>query len=293
MAHAGLKSGIRTTLAKLMRPGVAPIEAKLDRVISRLDTEPIGAVWCGGRDGKAVRPDGSTDAAATNRMRQELLYWIRASQNLDNEFSDSMAATFGRWQRIRLYELARCLKMEDGLEVGSPMSGRMADWLAAQRVVEIGGGPWPCVAAGEFASAVVIDPLADGYQAEGLVAPEARDVVYLSAVGESMPLPSGRTDLVVTDNCLDHVQDPAQVAREIARVLRPGGLLWLLVDVMDHADELHPHPMSETRAARLLTDAGLVQRWGEVWDGHSHPKAKGQWRTLWAKPDAATPNKSP
>ena len=54
---------------------------------------------------------------------------------------------------------------------------------------------------------------------------------------------------------------------------------------MDHADELHPHPMSETRAAQLLTSAGLTREWGEVWDGHSHPRAKGQWRTLWRKPD--------
>lgn len=284
MPESGLKRGMRSALARLARPGIAPIEAKLDRVISRMDAAPLGAVWRGGRDGVAIRPDGSTDRAATARMRQELLYWVRASQNLDGEFPDSMAATFARWQRIRLYELARCLGMESGLEVGAPMTGEMADWLARQRAVEIGGGPWPCVAAGTFASSVVIDPLADGYRAEGLLAPEAENAVYLAAVGEVMPLAANSTDLVITDNCLDHVQDPAQVVREIARVLRPGGLLWLLVDVMDHADELHPHPMSETRASRLLTDAGLTQRWGEVWDGHSHPKAKGQWRTLWEKP---------
>lgn len=286
MVESGLKRGLRTALAKLVRPGVAPIETKLDRVLSRLESTPSGAVWRGGRDGHAVRPDGTTDPDATHRMRQELLYWVRASQNLDNEFPESMGQTFGRWQRIRLYELARCLGMHQDLEVGAPMTGEMAGWLATQRAVEVGGGPWPCVAAGTFASAVVIDPLADGYHTENLITPEAGNAVYLAAVGEAMPLASAGTDLVITDNCLDHVQDPAAVAREMARVLRPGGLLWLLVDVMDHADELHPHPMSETRAARLLSDAGLVQRWGEVWDGHSHPKAKGQWRTLWAKPDA-------
>lgn len=284
MAGAGLKHGMRAALARLMRPGVAPIEAKLDRVIARLETAPIGAVWRGGRDGHAVLPDGSIDAAATRRMRQELLYWIRASQNLDREFEHSLGETFGRWQRIRLYELARCLGTAEGLEVGGPMRGEMGAWLAEQRAVEIGGGPWPCVAAGRFAGAMVVDPLADGYRAEGLIAPEAAGVTYLAAVGEAIPLAGGSVDLVITDNCLDHVQDPARVAGEMARVLRPGGLLWLLVDVMDQADELHPHPMSETKAARLLTAAGLERRWGEVWDGHSHPRAKGQWRTLWAKP---------
>ena len=285
---SGLRQGVRSALARLMRPGVAPIEAKLDRVIATLDAgraEQAGAVWRGGRGGRAVRPDGSADPAATRRMRQELEYWIRASANLDGEFESSLGETFGRWQRIRLYELARCMDMHSDLEVGAPMRGAMAEWMLGQRVVEIGGGPWPCVAAGEFAASFVVDPLADGYRAEGLIAPEAAGVTYLSAVGEAIPLTGGSIDLVITDNCLDHVQDPARVSREMARVLRPGGLLWLLVDVMEQADELHPHPMSASGAAELLRGAGLEQRWGEVWDGHSHPRAKGQWRTLWAKPE--------
>ncbi|MCC7389589.1 MAG: methyltransferase domain-containing protein [Phycisphaerales bacterium] len=299
MSGSGLKRGVRQALARLMRPGVAPIEAKLDMVIASLDAkldgnlpanldtgrgEIAGAVWRGGCSGCAVRPDGSVDPGATRRMRQELQYWVRASANLDGEFEVSLAETFGRWQRIRLYELARCMDMHGGLEVGAPMRGAMAAWLREQRAVEIGGGPWPCVAAGDFASAFVVDPLADGYRAEGLVAPEAAGVTYLAAVGEAIPLTTGSVDLVITDNCLDHVQDPAQVAREMARILRPSGLLWLLVDVMDQADELHPHPMSEGAATGLLRAAGLEQRWGEVWDGHSHPRAKGQWRTLWVKP---------
>lgn len=288
--RAGVRGGVCSALARLMRPGVAPIEIKLDRVLAHLEAdadpkaEPIGAVWRGGREGHAVLPDGTTAPNATNRMRQELDYWLRATKNLDGEFEVSMGETFGRWQRIRLYELARCLGMEAGLGVGEPMRGEMETWLAGQRALEIGGGPWPCVAAGRFAGAMVVDPLADGYFAEGLIAPEAAGVTYLAAPGESIPLAGSSVDLVITDNCLDHVQDPARVACEMARVLRPGGLLWLLVDVMDQADELHPHPMSEHSAAGLLTATGLEQRWGEVWEGHSHPRAKGQWRTLWAKP---------
>jgi len=269
---------------RALRPAAAPVEQRLDAAPSALDCEQPGAVWRGGLDGAAVRPDGSRDARATRRMREELRYWSRAAQNLDGEFQDGLENTFRRWQRIRLYELARCMGIEGELEVGGPLTGRMGEWLAQQRAVEIGGGPWPCVAAARFASAVVIDPLADGYHAEKLVTPEAGHVAYVAAVGEAIPLPSGGTDLVITDNCLDHVQDPPQVAREIMRILRPGGLLWLLVDVMDQADELHPNPMSETRAAELLRAAGLRQRWGEVWDGHSHPRAKGQWRTLWERP---------
>lgn len=288
MAGTGVREGVRTALMRLLRPGTAPVEARLDRLLERLEREPVGAIWRGGLDGHAELPDGTHSPLSTRRMRQELRYWARASHNLDGEFDGGMAATFRRWQRIRLYELARCLEMTDGLEVGGPLVGPMGDWLARQRVLEIGGGPWPCVAAARFESAAVVDPLADGYQAEGLITAEADRVTYLAAAGEAIPIASGSVDLVVTDNCLDHVQDPAKVAREMSRVLRPGGLLWLLVDVMDQADELHPNPMSESGAAELLRAAGLEERWGEVWDGHSHPRAKGQWRTMWAKPEKPT-----
>jgi SAM-dependent methyltransferase len=282
--NAPLWNTVSAALRRALRPAAAPLEQRLDLVLEDLERERPGAVWRGGLGGAALLPDGSVEPRATRRMREELRYWARATRNLDGEFEGGLENTFRRWQRIRLYELARCMGIQGGFEVGGPLVGRMGEWLAGQRAVEVGGGPWPCVAAASFASAAVIDPLADGYHAEGLVTAEADHVTYLAAPGEAMPLPAGGTDLVITDNCLDHVQDPAQVAREMGRILRPGGLLWLLVDVMDQADELHPNPMSEAKAAKLLVDAGLVQRWGEVWDGHSHPRAKGQWRTLWEKP---------
>ena len=43
-------------------------------------------------------------------------------------------------------------------------------------------------------------------------------------VGESIPYPDGRFDLVFADNVLEHLPDPAAVFAEVARVLRPGGM---------------------------------------------------------------------
>ncbi len=314
----GVKSCLKRALAKMARPGNAPIEHKLDRVLNELDKLPeqvarkvdhtrherIGSVWRGGIDGQCIGVDGKPDPVATRRTRQELQYWIdvaRDSGNPDGEFPDGLEKTFLWWQGIRLYELARALEflaqgcdsieqvdpdkgLLTGLAHGKPIVGPMAHWLAQQRVVEIGGGPIPCVAAARFASAHVIDPLAEGYLKEGLVTDKAAHATYLSAVGEMIPLPGESADLVLTDNCLDHVRDPARVAQEMARILVPGGYLWLLVDVMEHADELHPHPMDDAAASKMLRAAGLIKRWGEVWPGHSHPRARGQWRTLWQKP---------
>ena len=316
--RSGIKSCVKRALAKMARPGHAPIEHKLDRVLTQLNTLPeqvarkvdhtqaerIGSVWRGGLEGRCIGIDGKPDPIATDRTRQELQYWVdvaRDSGNPDGEFPDGLEKTFLWWQEIRLYELARALEflaqdaesIEDvkpnqgllvGLEHGKPIVGPMAQWLRTKRVVEIGGGPIPCVAAARFASAHIVDPLAEGYLTEGLVTEKAAHATWLSAVGEMIPLPSQSTDLVLTDNCLDHVRDPARVVGEMARILVPGGFLWLLVDVMEEADQLHPNPMDDAAATRMLTAANLERLWGEVWPGHSHPRARGQWRTLWRKP---------
>ena len=47
------------------------------------------------------------------------------------------------------------------------------------------------------------------------------------ADGGSLPVPSGTVDLVVSSNVLEHVPEPFRLVDEMARVLRPGGHLWL------------------------------------------------------------------
>ena len=42
-------------------------------------------------------------------------------------------------------------------------------------------------------------------------------------LGEKIPWPDETFDIVIADNVLEHLDNPAQVFREIARVLKPGG----------------------------------------------------------------------
>ena len=43
-------------------------------------------------------------------------------------------------------------------------------------------------------------------------------------LGESIPYPNGTFDVVVSDNVLEHLDNPLEVFREVHRVLRPGGV---------------------------------------------------------------------
>jgi ubiquinone/menaquinone biosynthesis C-methylase UbiE len=58
-------------------------------------------------------------------------------------------------------------------------------------------------------------------------------------VGEALPYADNRFDLVVSLAVFEHVQDPAQVARETFRVLKPGG--YAFIEVPNYIFPFEPH----------------------------------------------------
>src|SRR4029453_14211470 len=56
---------------------------------------------------------------------------------------------------------------------------------------------------------------------------ELRNVVLLRAVAERLPLRDGRVDLVVSNNGLNNVEDPARALAECRAVAKPGAQLVL------------------------------------------------------------------
>ncbi len=88
------------------------------------------------------------------------------------------------------------------------------------------------------------------------------DYSRLDAVADLtlLPLRDGAFDAVINIVTLEHVRQPREVIHEIARVLRPGGLLLLVVPL---EWEVHQAPHDYFRYTRhgiewLLRDAGLA-----------------------------------
>ncbi|PDW02085.1 class I SAM-dependent methyltransferase [Candidatus Viridilinea mediisalina] len=92
----------------------------------------------------------------------------------------------------------------------------------------------------------------------------------LNTAGEALPLPTAGFDAVTAWDVLEHVRDPQQVLCELARVVRPGGVVLLTainrrawIDPHYHMPAINwlPRPLAELLIAwRGRTKAGVAFR---------------------------------
>ena len=221
--------------------------------------------------------------------------------------------TRGRWKHAQEYERnywrGRAREIEDG---GSQLDwyGWRADQLSLllggldasavvsgdSRVLEIGSGP---VGVSSFLSAgtrVAIDPLAAFYSADSALIDQRSDsTVYVAGMGEDLPFATGTFDLLIMENCIDHVRDVDSVMTEISRVLRSGGLLYFTVNVRTTVGRLvhrtlsraridggHPHSFNVAGARSLLAPSVfelLYSRVGNYREALFEDLASPEWKT--------------
>ena len=77
------------------------------------------------------------------------------------------------------------------------------------------------------------------YDRERATEARTRSPHILNAAGESVPLPSGTFDLILSHEVIEHVQDDRAAIREMARVLRPGGRIVLFCPNRGYPFETH------------------------------------------------------
>ena len=153
-----------------------------------------------------------------------------------------------RWQEARA-QVQRVLR-----EAGIDDPGFFTDRV----LLEIGPGPVGLPEASGAKLAFAIEPLAPRLDAAGLLL--RGDAIYLATGAEAIPLLDGSVDVVVARNCLDHVTDPEAVTAEVARVLMPGGMLILNVDVDGEPTAEEPHAFSADDVRRIVQAAARRAR---------------------------------
>jgi SAM-dependent methyltransferase len=283
------RARLKGLLYRAMRPGLADVHAKLDTITAcwseSLLHELMGAgAWRGTlADGRTLGPSVPGVDALSEKYRQELAFWVSFvhAGECERVTGADFVTTYGRWQRERMGELARFL--------GFSGEDELHAWTRSRTAVELGPGPFPSICVAPWRRAIAVDPLADGYAAERLLPPECESVVFIAATGERVPLAGATADIVVIENALDHVDSPRAVLQEIRRLLRPDGLLWLLVDLMNYRDAMHPNPFTEHSVRALLAETGFAVVKDRVSEHKSHPEAYGEYRGLLRRMGAPPP----
>ena len=122
-----------------------------------------------------------------------------------------------------LFEYYRSAKVIAFLDrVGVPLTGRILD-------AGCGGGGMPLSLAEEAQFVVGIDP-AERFQDAGVRLGRERSLTNLHfalADGMYLPFPERSFDLVLSHAVIEHVADAPRYLRECARVLAPGGRMYL------------------------------------------------------------------
>ena len=158
--------------------------------------------------------------------------------------------------------------------------GRMAGPWSGQRVLDLGcgGGFMAETIATAGADVIGVDPALPAIEAARDHAAERQlKISYEVGRAEAIPLSDASVDRVVCVDVFEHVDDLRQCCREIARVLKPGGLLlfdtvnrtalarWIIIGLYERILRVAPRgthdPAKLIRPAELchyLESAGLT-----------------------------------
>ena len=96
------------------------------------------------------------------------------------------------------------------------------------------------------------------------------DLTYVCDLKE-IPVEDARFDLIVCSQVLEHTPEPRAVLAELARVLKPGGQLWLSTPLYypEHEPPYDFFRYTQFALRRLMEDAGLEVQRIEWLEGYS------------------------
>jgi SAM-dependent methyltransferase len=152
----------------------------------------------------------ATQRRARRALERQLAYQRAKSKGVAGHEGEYVAAMRARSARVR---------------------ARLEEFRAVEteaRVLEVGSGAHGLIFYFGTTRGVGCDPLACDYAA--LFPAWQRRAQTVAACGERLPFADASFDIVLCDNVVDHAESPAEIVRELSRVLAPGGLLYFTVN---------------------------------------------------------------
>ena len=156
-----------------------------------------------------IQTSRGVESRARRALDRQLAYQRRKAADLNGREPEIVAAM-----------TAKALGIRARLEAVKPIG---------PDVLDVGCGAHGNIFFFGAENGVGVDPLADHY-AELFPAWQGR-ARTLAVGGESLPFDDASFDVVLCDNVVDHATSPRRIVEEIARILRPGGLLYFEVNI--------------------------------------------------------------
>jgi SAM-dependent methyltransferase len=101
--------------------------------------------------------------------------------------------------------------------------GLTEDAFRHLKVLEIGSGPMPSSTCFKKSRLYCLEPLLPEYIQAGFPLHYYNNVTFIHGAAEDIPVEDASFDAVISVNAIDHVDNIDEAAKEIRRVLKPGG----------------------------------------------------------------------
>lgn len=213
----------------------------------------------------------SSSWRAKRKYEMEAAYWSNEYSHLSKWFIDGACD----WWGIPPPSAGQKLTLSESWSVNAVMTMHELrpsyteelrierDHFVGKRVLEVGCGPLAPVLQFLGCERHAIDPLANTYMGAGWPL-YSYDAKILSIGGESLPYPDSYFDAAISVNALDHVDNFEQVASEMQRVVKVGGVIRFEVEYHKPA-EAEPIALTDERVAaafRSCQIAPVIRRTG-------------------------------